>query len=190
VAKPGLIASYEAILRAELPLPLAEEVSDGLAEAYDKYQRLGLVADDAAQAAVAEFGSAQAVVQAFSRASPARRIARTLLVTGPLVGMCWALVLITGKAWEWPDPVLARWLGGSLLVASIFVLVTATLAHRCRTVRRAGAAGCLGLAVLDMSMITAVVATGLGLRWLTVMAIVASATRLMYMARAIPPMLA
>jgi hypothetical protein len=129
-------------------------------------------------------------VQAFSRASPARRVARTLLVTGPVVGTCWAVVLITAKAWEWPVPVVARVLLGGLLVASILVLVTAVLAQRYRTVRRAGAVGCLGLAVLDTSMITAVVAAGPGLRWLAVMAIVASAARLKCVPRALPPMLA
>src|SRR6266567_878387 len=56
MAEPSLIANYKAVLLAELPLPLAEEVSDGLAEAYAKYLRLELGAEDAAQAAVSEFG--------------------------------------------------------------------------------------------------------------------------------------
>ncbi len=189
MAEPRLIANYKAFLRAELSQALAEEVSDGLAEAYAKYRRLGLGAEAAAQAAVAEFGSAQAVVQAFSRASPARRVARTLVGTGPAVGICWGLVLITGKAWEWPVPGFARSLLGGLLVVSIVVLLAAALGQRYWTVRRAGAAGCFGLAALDTSMIAATVAAEPGLRWLTVIAITASATRLMCIARALPQLL-
>ncbi len=186
MAQPILIANYEAVLLAELPLPLAEEVSDGLAETYAKYLRLGLGAEEAAQAAVTEFGSARAVVEveAFSSASPARRVARALVMTGPAVGLCWAAVLITGKAWDWPVPVIARALLGGLLVASVLVLVIAIRAARYRTVRRSGAAGCVGLAVLDTSMITAAMTSAPGIRWLAVIAICASAARLMCIARA------
>jgi len=190
MAEPSLIANYKAVLLAELPLPLAEEVSDGLAEAYAKYLRLGLGAEDAAQAAVSEFGSARSVVEAYSSASPARRVARALVVTGPAFGLCWAAVLITGKAWDWPVPIIARALLGGLLVASVLVLVIAIRAARYRTVRRSGAAGCVGLAVLDTSMITAAMTSGPGIHWLAVIAIFASAARLVCIARALPPMLA
>ena len=190
MAESSLIANYKAVLVAELPRPLAEEVSDGLGEAYAKYLRLGLGAEDAAQAAVTEFGSARAIVQAFTSASPARRVARALVVTGPGVGLCWAAVLITGKAWDWPVPVIARALLGGLLVASVLVLVIAIRAGRYRTVRRSGTAGCVGLAVLDTSMITAVMTSGRGIQWLAVIAVFASAARLMCIARALRPMLA
>ena len=39
MAEPSLIKDYHAVLRIELPGLLADEVSDGLAEAFDKYLR-------------------------------------------------------------------------------------------------------------------------------------------------------
>ena len=104
MAQPRLITEYEAVLFAELPAALAEEVSDGLQLAYDTYLRRGLAPGEAAAAAVAEFGDACVVVEAFSRASPAGRLARVLVATGPLVGLCWATELIAGRAWDWPVP--------------------------------------------------------------------------------------
>jgi len=46
----------------------------------------GLAPDAAARAAVAEVGEPALVAGAFTRASPARRTARLLLMTGPMVG--------------------------------------------------------------------------------------------------------
>lgn len=188
MAEPCLIANYEAILRAELPVHLAEEVSDGLAEAHAKYIRLGQRPDAAAQNAVAEFGSARAVVTAFARASPAKRTARALVITGPVVGLCWAATLITSQAWDWPVPNVARLVLGGLLAASVLVLVTAVRARRYWTVRRSAAAGSIGLVVLDASMIAAVAAYSPSLRWLAGIAILASATRLVCTVRWLAPM--
>jgi len=117
MAEHRLIQRYHDVLRAELPAQLAEEVADGLAEANAKYLRHGLSQDDAAQAAVAEFGDARAVAEAFARSSSARRTARTLIATGPIVGGCWAFALIAGRAWDWPVPNAARLLLGVTLIA-------------------------------------------------------------------------
>jgi hypothetical protein len=184
MAEPRLIEEYHTVLRTELPRLLADEVSDGLAEAYDKYLLDGLDTDAAARAAVAEFGDPRSVVAAFSRASPASRAARALVVSGPVVGLCWAAALITGRAWNWPVPVIIPVLLGSLLAASVAALVTAARARRYRAVCRSGAAGCLGLAVLDTSMIVVVIAAAPGIRWLAGLAICASAIRLISLARA------
>jgi hypothetical protein len=189
MAPPRLIEDYSAVLLAELPASLADEVSDGLDEAYRKYLRQGLVTEAAAEAAVGEFGDPRAVADAFIRASPARKAAHALIATGPLVGLCWASVLITGRAWNWPVPVVASVFLGGLLAASIAVLVTAARARRYRLVRRSGAAGCAGVVVLDVSMITAVIAVAPGADWIAVLAICASAARLIGVARAIGPML-
>ena len=183
MAEPRLIEDYKAALLAELPALLAEEVSDGLSESYGKYRGLGLVPVVAAEAAVAEFGDPGAVVEAFSRCSPASRVARALIATGPAVGLCWAAVLITERAWDWPLPAVVPVLLGILLAASIAALVTAARARRYRAVCHSGAAGCLGLAVLDTSMIVAVVAAAPGLSWLAGLAICASAIRLVGVAR-------
>jgi hypothetical protein len=178
MAEPCLIANYEAILRAELPVHLAEEVSDGLAEAYAKYIRVGQWPDAAAQSAVAEFGSARAVVTAFARASQANRTARALVITGPAVGMCWAATLITSQAWDWPVPNVARLILGGLLALSVLVLVTAVRARRYWTVRHSATAGSVGLVVLDASMIPAAAAYSPSLHWLAGIAILASTSRL------------
>lgn len=183
MAEPRLIEDYKAALLAELPALLAEEVTDGLSESYDKYRRQGLACVVAAEAAVAEFGDPGAVVEAFSRASPASRAARALIATGPAVGLCWAAVLIIERAWEWPLPFIVPVLLGILLAASIAALVTAALARRYRAVCHSGAAGCLGLAVLDASMIVAVIAAAPGIRWLVGLAVCASSIRLVVVAR-------
>jgi hypothetical protein len=57
---------------------------------------------------VAEFDDPASVAAAFTTASPARSTARTLLLSGPIVGGAWASVLIARQAWNWPVPVEAR----------------------------------------------------------------------------------
>src|SRR5262249_29959085 len=129
VAEHRLIQDYTDVLLAQLPDRLAEEVADGLADAYSKYVRLGFGSDEAARATITEFGDAQDVVTGFTVSCPARQVARRLIVTGPPVGLCWALALITGRAWAWPIPMAAPVFVGATLTASIAVLVTAALSH-------------------------------------------------------------
>ena len=64
-------------------------------------------ADAAAEAAVVEFGAPDLIAREFTRAHPARRAARRLLAAGPAVGLCWAVALITSRAWTWPVPAAA-----------------------------------------------------------------------------------
>src|SRR5438067_12230486 len=113
---PRLIDGYLAELSADLPGRIVEELADGLDETYRRYLGQGLDPDAAARAAIAEFGEPQVVAAAFTEASRGRKTARRLLVTGPAVGMCWAIVLITGRAWTWPIPVVARVLVGVALI--------------------------------------------------------------------------
>jgi len=189
VPEHRLIRQYNEALAAELPARLAEEVADGLAEAHAKYLLRGLGPDEAAQATVAEFGDPARVVAEFSRASPAKKVAGRLLATGPVVGPCWAMALITSRAWDWPVPAVAPALLGAMLAVTIAVLLTAAVARRYRVVKRAGAAGCVGLAVLDSSAITAAVAADPTLRWPIMLAVAASAVRLALVARALRPVL-
>jgi hypothetical protein len=84
-----LIAAYRHDLLTSLPAELAEKVSDGLTDdAQEEYVCRGLSPDQAAAAAVAEFGHL-----AYSRAHsagcpPFLRLARILIGTGPVVGAC------------------------------------------------------------------------------------------------------
>ena len=83
---PGLITGYLDTLSGQLPGPVVEELAGGLEETYRRHLSLGLVPDAAAAVAVAEFGAPELIVAEFARAHPARRAARRLLVTGPVVG--------------------------------------------------------------------------------------------------------
>lgn len=177
-----LIGAYRQDLAAGLPADIAEEVAGGLVDAYDRHLRNGLTADAAAEAAIGEFGEPRLVVDAFRRGCPVRRLARALLVTGPTVGGCWAAALIASRAWDWPVPIGARLIAGPLLAASVVLLVTAVRAHRYQAFRRAGIAGCLGVAMLDASAITTVMVLAPGARLLLVVAACLSAIRLTYVA--------
>jgi hypothetical protein len=190
VAEPGLIDEYCAVLRGALPAALAEEVGEGLVEAYEACLRQGMAQTEAARTAVAEFGDPEAIVAEFTRISPARRAAATFLLTGPLAGACWAALLITGKGWDWPVPLVARVLVGGLLLASIAGLITATRTKCYGAIRRSGVSGCLGLATVDASMIMAAILVSPRPAWLAAAAIAVSAARITCVARSLRPMLA
>ena len=100
MSESRLISEYLTGLSADLPGRIVEELADGLAETYHCYLGQGLPADAAAQAAVAEFGEPHVIVAAFTEASRGRRTARRLLGAGPAVGVCWAIVLISARAWQ------------------------------------------------------------------------------------------
>lgn len=180
MADNGLIAAYRHDLLARLPSELAEEVCDGLADAQDQYLRRGLSPDQAAAAAIAEFGHPGTVVDAFRTACPVFRLARVLIVTGPIVGGCWAAALITARAWQWSIPIAAALLAGLLLATSVVMLATAALTPRYQSLRRAGIAGCLGIAVLDVTVITTAMLLAPDARWLVLTATCLSAIRLTF----------
>lgn len=180
MADHRLIAAYRHDLLARLPAELAEEVSDGLTDAQEEYVRRGLSPDQAAAAAVAEFGHPGTVADAFRSASPVLRLARILIATGPVVGACWAAALITARAWDWSIPLAAPVLVGLLLAASVAMLATASLTPRYQSLRRAGFAGCFAIAVLDVTVITTAMLLALDARWLVAIATSLSAVRLTF----------
>lgn len=179
----GLIADYLAQLSRQLPAPLAEELADGLDETYHRYLGLGLPPEAAAEAAVAEFGDPELIAAEFTRAHPVRRAARALLRIGPLVGACWVVALVTGRAWTWPVPLTAGLVPGTALVIAVVLLGVAARTTRYRPAARAGMAGCVGTVALDASMIIGVLVADPAVRSAAVVAMAASAARLGFSAR-------
>lgn len=176
-AGPGLIGDYLAELSAGLPGRIAEELADGFDETYQGYLGRGLAPEAAALAAVADFGEPRVIVAAFADASRGRKTARTLLAAGPAVGICWAIVLITGRAWTWPVPVAAPVLFAVALLTVIALVLAAAVGRQHRLVRRAAAAACAGTALLDATMICGVLIIAPVLAWPVALAVVLSAAR-------------
>jgi HAAS len=92
------VDGYLAELTARLPGPararagIVAELRSGLLDAADAHRSAGLPPDQAALAAIAEFGETAQVAAGFGAeiaAGQARRVAASLLVTGPLVGLLW-----------------------------------------------------------------------------------------------------
>jgi hypothetical protein len=182
---PGLIEDYRAALSAQLPASIVDELADGLAETYRNYLDRGLAPDAAARAAVAEFGEPALVAGAFTRASPARRTARRLLMTGPVVGACWGAVLVAGRAWTWPVPVAARVLAGLTLGGAVAMLVAAAMLPGYRPARRAATAACAGLTAVDVAAVAAVAVLARHVPWPVLLAVPASAARVAFTTRAL-----
>jgi hypothetical protein len=182
---PGLIEDYRAALSARLPASIVDELADGLAETYRSYLDRGLAPDAAARAAVAEFGEPALVAGAFTRASPARRTARMLLITGPVVGVCWGAVLVAGRAWTWPVPVAARVLAGVTLAGAVAMLVAAAVLPGYRSARRAATAACSGLTAVDVAAVAAVAVLARHVPWPVLLAVPASAARVAFTTRAL-----
>lgn len=187
MSQPRLISDYLAILAAQLPAPLVEELADGLAETHRFYLRQGLVPEAAVRAAVAEFGDPQVIVAEFARMNPARRAARKLLTTGPMIGACWAAALVTSQAWAWQVPLLARLLLGLLLCTVIALIAVASLGTRYRLAARTGLAGCIGVIMFDILMITGVLLTAPTLTWVTIGAMAASTARIAFSTTTLRP---
>ena len=190
MSEPRLISSYLAVLAADLPASIVEELADGLAETHRSYLRQGLAPDLAAESAVAEFGEPQEIVAEFARVNPSRRAARRLLGIGPVVGACWAVALITDRAGAWPVPPAARILVGVALITIIALLAAAALTTRYRLAARTGIAGCIGIATLDAVLITGVTLSSAPMTWVMAGAMTASTARIAFAARSLVPALA
>ena len=95
MAKSSLIEDYLSELAANLPAPIVAELADGLHETHLAHRRSGVPDERAAEQAIAEFGSSDAIVAAFHATNPARRAARTLRLTGPPVAAAGATAVLT-----------------------------------------------------------------------------------------------
>jgi hypothetical protein len=182
----ALIDGYVTALRRRLPAAIAEEAADGLIETYERHVSWGAGDQEAARAALAEFGDLATVTSAFTRQAPGRRAARLLLATGPVVGLCWGTALILARAWTWPVPATARLgFGATLLLAIAALAAAATSRHSYQRTRLAAAASPVIL-VLDATAITAVLLAAPVLTVALGIAVSVSLTRIAFTAWTLP----
>jgi hypothetical protein len=186
MASHPLIDDHLAVLAERLPADTVDELADGLTETWQHHLAAGLAPGTAARAAVAEFGDAEQIINAYVAQAPGRRIAARLLASGPPIGACWGASLILTRAWTWPIPIVARVLFGLVLFTAVAALVTATTSRHSYRRTRLGGAGALGLISLDAAMLTAVAAIAPPLAWPLVAAIPASLARVALTLRSLP----
>jgi hypothetical protein len=185
MAPPGqdarhLLDSYLAEVTARLPGParvrasVVDELRAGLLDAFDGYRSAGLTAEDAARAAVIEFGDPCQVADAFRQelaVSQARRVAITLVATGPLIGLLWAAAAVASHLgirhaapWQWsgapPGLLVAFPLAAGVLAVAVWaaLLTVAATGHLTRWIPvRAGlapaAAAIAGLGAMTVDLI-------------------------------------
>jgi hypothetical protein len=82
---------------------IVEELRDGLHTAAVAHHRRGATPDASVAAAVEEFGTASAVAEAFAdelATAYARRVSLAFLLTGPIVGISWLLLLAPPDWWQ------------------------------------------------------------------------------------------
>jgi len=178
----ALISDYVAGLRRRLPAAVADEAADGLIETYEHRLAAGAGEQDAAQAAVAEFGDLALVLGEFIRQAPGRRAARMLLATGPLAGACWAAALLTSRAWAWPVPAAARLCAGAILLLAVAALAVAATSRRSYRRTTITAAASPVILLLDAAAVTAVLLAAPALTWALGIAVAASLTRMAFTA--------
>ena len=180
-----LIAGYVTALHQSLPPAIADEAATGLIDTSQDHLKSGAGDQEAAHAALAEFGDLATVVGEFTRQAPGRRAARLLLATGPAVGVCWAAALILSRAWTWPVPVTARLGFGAVLVLAVLALaIAATSRHSYQRTKVAAVASPLILA-LDVTAVTTALAAP-ALPWALRIAVAVSLSRIAFTAWTLP----
>jgi hypothetical protein len=111
------IEPYLAEIAARLTGPararagIVDELRSGLLDAIDTYSSAGVTGAQAAKDAVSEFGDPRQVADAFRpelAVRQARRVAITLVATGPLIGLLWAAAAVASHIgirhappWQW-----------------------------------------------------------------------------------------
>lgn len=106
------------------------ELEDGLWEASAAHHARGLPPEEAARAAVAEFGDPRAVGSGFGpelAAATGRRVGLALLTTGPLVGASWLLLAAATWRWAGQEPPTALGLVAALVGLVLVVAVPAAV---------------------------------------------------------------
>jgi hypothetical protein len=143
-AFPATIERYLTVVASRLGGParrraaIVAELRDGLLEAAGARQARGATPQQAAAAAIEEFGDPAAVARGFApelAAASARRLALGLASTGPLVGLLWLAAYVTSRfgpveaapPWRWPAKPPGAWLGFPIVGVAVLVAGLATL---------------------------------------------------------------
>jgi hypothetical protein len=185
-----LITAQLARFAARLTPDLADEVADGLRATFKHHLAEAGDPNVAAAAAIAEFGDADTLVRTFETQAPGRRTATVLLVTGPLVGACWAAALITGHAWTWPIPTTAKvGFAVTLLTTMATLMALARGRIRYRRLNRGAAIAAGAVLALDAGLILTAIELTPTSSDLLLLAALASAARLALAGSRIPILL-
>jgi hypothetical protein len=180
------IAGYVAGLHRKLPAAIADEAVAGLTETYEHHLASGAGEQEAARAALAEFGDLAMVVGEFTRQAPGRRAARLLLATGPVAGPCWAAALILSRAWTWPVPTTVRLSFGAVLLLAVAGLAVAATSRRNYQRTRLAAVASPVILVLDATAVAAVVIAAPALTLALGTAVAVSLGRIAFIAWMLP----
>lgn len=137
------IEAYLSQVAAALPGPartrddIIAELRSGLLDAADAYRAAGHTPREANAAATAEFGDPRHVAAAFRpelAARQARRLALTLITTGPLIGLLWItaatashIAIRNDPPWHWPGMPPAAPVAVPLFAAVFLTFVCAAL---------------------------------------------------------------
>jgi hypothetical protein len=197
-ARPeSAVASYLSDVAAQLRGPcrrreaILAELRDGLEQATEDNIAAGLSPDQAATAAINQFGTPESVADAFGgelATAYARRTIAWFIGTGPLVGIWWLLLL---QPSPWRTGLIALFAAIPVLPLIVIGIATAggTFATTGRLMRwlpetgpRRAIAATITIATLcliaDLTMITIVMVTSTPTRPLAIIAIAASLTRI------------
>jgi HAAS len=196
LAAPAQLTTYLAEISDALPGPrghryrVLAELRDGLDTGVAAHIDRGLSQEDAVRAAIDDFGSPDAVAAAFAPELAIVNARRTLLwylVTGPLIGVWW-LLLLQPRPWRaGPAAVLAAIPPLPLVVVAVCTAIgiVATTGRLMRWLPEAtagqavaGSATVAALAVTtDLVMISMYLRSGQPMHPVGVIAVAASATR-------------
>lgn len=186
MASHQLIDTYLADLAGRLPADAVEELADGLLETWHRHLDRGLTPAAAAHTAIAEFGTATQITDAFVTQATGRRTARMLLSTGPIVGACWCASLMAARAWTWPVPAAAAASFAITLLAVVACLVAAATSRHSYRRTRLGDLGAFGLVALDVAILAAVLLAAPVFVWPMALAVPASLCRVGITLRRLP----
>jgi hypothetical protein len=138
-----VIDTYLREVGAALPGPararrdILAELRDGLLDAADAHCGAGLPEGAAAAAAITEFGDPRVVAAAFRPGLTmrhARRVALTLVTSGPLIGLLWAVAAAASRMairhappWQWAGAPPGSAAAFLLVLAAVLVAIWAGL---------------------------------------------------------------